>query len=114
MHIHIMYTYTINRYRVRHSRRKLIVALSLLLATTRCTLHHPMMNNQTSGFDCEFVEKPQNPFQSECPVCLLVLKEPDQVDCCGYTCIERIQKDNKSCPCCNAERFVKLEDKGCN
>ena len=67
------------------------------------------------GYECEFVEKPPKAFQSDCPVCLLVLREPFQVTCCGYAfcrvCIERIKKDNKPCPCCNFEDFDKFEDK---
>ena len=62
-----------------------------------------------AGFDCEFVERPPRAVQSECPVCLLVLREPHQVTCCGYAfcrvCIERIQTDKKSCPTCNREQF---------
>ena len=75
------------------------------------------MDNQgdKSGYDCEFIEKPPKSTQSECPVCLLILREPYQVTCCGYAfcrvCIERIQRDSKLCPCCKAERFDKFEDK---
>ena len=67
------------------------------------------------GFDCEFIDKPPKSTQSECPVCLLILREPYQVSCCGYAfcrvCIERIQRDSQLCPCCKAERFDKFEDK---
>ena len=73
------------------------------------------MANYQGGYDCEFFEKPPKSTQSECPVCLQVLKDPYQVNCCGYafcrSCVERIQRDNKPCPCCNAERFDKFEDK---
>ena len=67
------------------------------------------------GYDCEFVEKPPKIVQSECPVCLQILREPYQADCCGYAfcraCIERVKAGNKPCPCCNAETFDKFEDK---
>ena len=73
------------------------------------------MAKYQGGHACEFVEKPPESTQSECPVCLQVLNDPYQVNCCGYafcrSCVERIQKDNKPCPCCNAERFDKFEDK---
>lgn len=50
------------------------------------------MAYQEGGFDCEFEEKPSKGVQSECPVCLLVLRKPYQVTCCGYgfcrVCIE--------------------------
>ena len=63
--------------------------------------------HQDGGFDCEFVEKPPKPFQSECPVCLLVLKEPYQTICCGKSycrvCIERLKADKNVCPCCKKD-----------
>ena len=78
----------------------------------------PMMEGNKGGHECEFVEKPPKAFQSECPVCLLILREPFQVTCCGYAfcraCIERIKKDNKPCPCCNSNDFDKFEDKRLN
>ena len=68
------------------------------------------------GFDCEFVEKPPKAVQSNCPVCLLVLREPYQATCCGYSfcrvCIERIQVRNLSCPCCKADKFDVFPNKG--
>ena len=67
------------------------------------------------GYDCEFVEKPPKIVQSECPVCLQILREPYQADCCGYAfcrvCIEQVKASNKPCPCCKAETFDKFEDK---
>ena len=74
------------------------------------------MANQEGGFDCEFVKKPlPEAVQSECPVCLLVLREPYQGTCCGYdfcrVCIERVRADNKPCPCCNERGFDCFEDK---
>ena len=74
------------------------------------------MANQEGGFDCEFVKKPlPEAVQSECPVCLLVLREPYQGACCGYdfcrVCIERVRADNKPCPCCNERGFDCFEDK---
>ena len=74
-----------------------------------------MADHVKGGFDCEFEEKPSKGVQSECPVCLLILREPYQVTCCGYgfcrVCIERVRADNRSCPCCNARDFDSFEDK---
>lgn len=68
------------------------------------------------GFDCEFVEKPPKVFQSECPVCLQVLREPYQATCCGYSfcrvCIERVKVRNTPCPCCKEEEFDHYSNKG--
>lgn len=69
----------------------------------------------SGGYDCKFVEKPPTVVQSECPVCLQILREPYQVDCCGYAfcqvCIHRVKVNNQPCPCCKAEKFNKFEDK---
>ncbi|XP_064385175.1 TNF receptor-associated factor 4-like [Halichondria panicea] len=68
------------------------------------------------GFDCEFVKPPPSEFvQSECPVCLQIIREPHQVTCCGNkfckACIEHIKAIQKSCPTCN-EKFSSFPDKG--
>ncbi len=68
------------------------------------------------GFDCGFVEPPPERFvQSECPVCLLIIREPHQVTCCGNkfckACIEHIKANKNSCPICN-ENISNFPDKG--
>ena len=73
-----------------------------------------MTDNQV-GFDCGFIKKPPTSVQSECPVCLLVLREPFQATCCGYEfcreCIEKFRGDNKPCPKCNTKNFKTLENR---
>ena len=73
------------------------------------------MADRRGGYDCEFVESPPKIVQSECPVCLLVLCEPYQVTCCGYSyckvCIERIKADEEPCPCCKND-FDDFPNKG--
>ena len=56
------------------------------------------------GYDCKFVTPPPAAFQTECPVCQLILREPYQATCCGKSfcrsCIQGIE--NKShCPACS-------------
>ncbi|XP_064385217.1 TNF receptor-associated factor 4-like [Halichondria panicea] len=68
------------------------------------------------GFDCEFVKPPPSEYmQSECPVCLQIIREPHQVTCCGNkfckACIEHIKANKKSCPTCN-DKFSSFPDKG--
>ncbi len=57
------------------------------------------------GYECEFVQPPPSYFQTECSVCLLVLRDTHLATCCGHNfckdCIERVQKAGKSCPLCN-------------
>ena len=69
------------------------------------------------GFECEFVERPPEHFlQSECPICLLIIRDPYQVTCCGYSfchsCIQRIKTGNKPCPTCNEKGFSDFPNKG--
>ncbi len=68
------------------------------------------------GFDCEFLEPPpEHLLQSECPVCLQIIRDPHQVTCCGnsfcYSCIQRVKDDNKPCPTCNKEELSDFPDK---
>lgn len=66
------------------------------------------------GFDCEFIESPKE-LQTDCPICLHILREPYQATCCGYiycrNCIERVRVDSKPCPTCNSTDFELFPDK---
>ena len=77
--------------------------------------HISSMADQQVGYECEFVEKPPKAVQSECPVCLLVLREPYQATCCGYAfcqvCTQKVKKNGNLCPCCNSETFDTFGDK---
>ena len=63
------------------------------------------------GFSCEFVENQNIPrwLKTDCPVCLQILREPHQVNCCGQnfckTCIDNVKLKNSPCPCCKMEDF---------
>ena len=60
------------------------------------------------GYDYEFVAPP--PKSLECSVCLLILRDPHVISCCGnefcQACIERVQRDGKPCPLCNKPGFT--------
>ena len=68
---------------------------------------------KVDGYDCELVNPPPDILQTECSICHLVLREPQQTDC-GHvfckTCIGRVQAMNKPCPVCNAQ-FSTFPDK---
>ena len=69
------------------------------------------------GYDCEFVEPPPPAFQTECPICLHILKEPCLISCpCGQKicreCVEQIKEDDKPCPLCNKSDFTYMRDYG--
>ena len=60
------------------------------------------MSNK-GGYDYEFVTPP--PKSLECSICLLALRDPHVISCCGnefcQACIERVRRDGKPCPLCN-------------
>ena len=67
------------------------------------------------GHSCEFVERPPPAIQWDCPLCLLVLREPHQVTCCGYSycqaCVQHVQDARGPCPTCNCTVFSTFPDK---
>ena len=70
-----------------------------------------------AGFECEFVEQPPEVLQTDCPLCLLVLREPYQATCCGKSfckeCIDKAEDSSPSCPTCKEEDdFVCYPNKG--
>ena len=66
------------------------------------------------GFDCEFIDQP--PKRSQCPICLLVMRDPQQTPCCGNAfckaCISKIREKNQPCPTCRVKDFHYFPDKG--
>ena len=76
----------------------------------------PQKKEAFGGYDCEFVESPPTAFQTECPICSLILREPYQFRCCGTsfccTCSERLQAEHKPCPTCRKENFEMFPNKG--
>ena len=69
-----------------------------------------------AGFECEFVEQPPQIIQTECPICLLVLREPYQATCCGKSyckeCIEQIKASTQDCPTCNVRNIFSYPNLG--
>ena len=68
----------------------------------------PSVKPHDGGYDCEFLERPSSKLvQADCPICLLVLREPHQVTCCGYSfcrgCIQRVRDAQNACPTCGEE-----------
>ena len=59
------------------------------------------------GYDCEFVDTIPIEVQTECSICLHILRDPHLVDCCGHRfckdCIEAHVFSNDSCPLCKQE-----------
>ena len=67
----------------------------------------------SGGYDYDFVDSPPNSLT--CPVCLLPLRDPHLVSCCGAkfceSCIGRVKAAGSPCPLCN-QPFVSLLDRG--
>ncbi len=78
------------------------------MATFPLAQRAPLVRRQ-SGLECEFVHPPPDYLQTECSVCLLVLRSPHITSCCGHnfckTCIDEIQTGGKACPLCNQLAF---------
>jgi len=58
------------------------------------------------GYDCKFVTPPAAAFQTECPICHLILREPYQATCCGknfcHSCIQGVENTGQ-CPACRGK-----------
>ena len=74
------------------------------------------MSLAVTGFECEFIEQPPEVLQFSCPICLLILREPYQVTCCGNSfcrwCIQQIKTKNRPCPTCNQKNFTDYSNLG--
>ena len=72
------------------------------------------VEDATEGYDCDFIDTV--PDSLSCCLCLLPLRDPHLLDCCGVKmcapCISRIETAGQPCPHCR-ERFVlHMLDKG--
>ena len=67
-------------------------------------------SSNKGGYDYEFVTPP--PKSLECTICLLTLRDPHIISCCGnefcQVCIERMKRDDKPCPLCNEQNFTTM------
>ena len=67
------------------------------------------------GYECTLVEVPTVVLESECSVCLQILREPHMVTCCGNrmcnSCINHIKVSGEPCPLCRATDFETVHDK---
>ena len=72
------------------------------------------MSSSKGGYDYDFVATP--PKSLECSICLLVLKEPHVISCCGNhfckPCIQRVKEARKPCPLCNDPEYSIMLHKG--
>ena len=94
--------------------------------------YQPLSQLPTGGYDDDNFVDPV-PESLHCPVCLLVLREPHLISCCGthicqvtilivslttifthilfQVCIQRIQANEQCCPCCRSEYYINVLNK---
>ena len=76
---------------------------------------HPHQK-EFGGYDTEFVNPVANAFQTKCPICRTILRNPCQVTCYGnsfcQTCIEHVQAKKTACPTCRKDSFDTFFNKG--
>ena len=84
------------------------------LASVRPPLRLP--RDPQCGYDCEFQDATPTLIQATCSVCLLILRQPHLISCCGQNycqqCIQKVLGQHKPCPLCNMEPFTTLHNKG--
>lgn len=78
-------------------------------------VNNKMAASNTGGYEYEFLESVEKLKEFECPLCLLVTRDPSLTDCCGQhfcqSCIGRIVNDGNPCSFCKAQSFVVVLDK---
>ena len=69
--------------------------------------------DKDGGYECDLIEEP--PDDLICPICLLPLRKPHLISCCGrklcHSCVDRVQQAEQPCPCCRGEQYVIVIDK---
>ena len=89
----------------------------LPLSLPRAAPRDSRNRDRGGGYACELVDPPSPDIvQTECSVCLQILKEPCLISCCGHKfcreCIERVERNKKPCPLCNEPGFTYLRERG--
>ena len=72
-------------------------------------------SEEAGGYSCEFVEQISDDVQTDCSICLQVLRNPQMVDCCSKrfcrNCISRVLATTSRCPLCNVLFSTTIPDK---
>lgn len=74
-----------------------------------------VQQQSVGGYGCELVKPPPEHLQTECSICLHILRDAHLVDCCGnsfcQTCIDKVKRSRKTCPLCNIKFSTVVADK---
>ena len=78
------------------------------------SLDEAVQNETYGGYECEFIERPPSVFQTKCPICRLILRDPYEATCCAYsfcyTCSQQVRRNNSPCPWCRKDKFEVKEN----
>ena len=64
------------------------------------------------GYDYELVNK-ERESEEMCPICCLIPRKPQKVECCGYVFCHNCINAEKSCPLCRTDNFRSMRDRKC-
>ena len=64
------------------------------------------------GYDYELVNT-ENESEEMCPICCLIPRKPQKVECCGYVFCHNCINAEKSCPLCRTDNFRSMRDRKC-
>ena len=81
------------------------------------SLRSPLRTSRRkSGYECEFIDPAPTLIQTECSICLLILREPYLIGCCGHNfckeCIDKVKAIDNPCPLCGETEYGVLPNKG--
>ena len=73
-------------------------------------------DSEGGGYDCELVCQSQSAFQTQCPLCRRLLRDPCLVSCCARkycrVCVRKVRRDEKACLECGEGDFTFTSDHG--
>ena len=64
------------------------------------------------GYDYELVNT-EKVSEEVCPICCLIPRKPQKVECCGYVFCHNCINAEKSCPLCRTDNFRSMRDRKC-
>ena len=64
------------------------------------------------GYDYELVNT-ENESEEMCPICCLIPRKPQKVECCGYVFCHNCINAEKCCPLCRTDNFRSIWDRKC-
>ena len=96
--------------------RKWCVSSATVIVNTKMASNTTNIVADAKGYDCQF--KCEVPDALVCAICAFVVKDPQQVTCCGSLCCKRCLEEYKQCSthcpskeCSNKDTITSFPDK---